>query len=320
MAKKLVSVVSSCFNEEENIGPLVERLKAVFAKIPQVDWELILLDNASTDGTVCKAKELCAQNPNVRLIVNARNFGHVRSPFHGLMQAKGDAAILIASDLEDPPELIEDFVLRWEQGFDVVAGVYQNAQSSSVLSACRSLYYWSLDKLADARPISSFTGFALYSRRFLEIVRNVNDPYPYLRGMVSEIGLPTALVPFEKPARISGVSKSNFFVLVDMAISGFVSMSRAPARLATLAGGFLSAVSFLMAMAFLVSKLIFWKSFALGMAPLLIGMFFFSSIQLLFLGLIGEYVSSIHQKNQNRPLLVEKERVGFPSGDEKPVP
>ena len=320
MSKKLISVVASCYNEQDNVGPLVDRLKLVWKKLPQYDWELILLDNSSVDATQERIKALCANNPNVRLIVNARNFGHVRSPFHGLMQASGDAIILMASDLEDPPELIEDFVQKWESGFDVVAGVYKNAQCSPVLRICRKIYYWTLDKLADARPIASFTGFALYSRRVMEIVRGIGDPYPYLRGMVSEIGLPTALVPFEKPPRVNGVSKSNFLALVDMAISGFVSMSRAPARIATLIGGGLSLVSFALALSFLLSKLFFWDTFVFGLAPLLIGMFFFSSIQLLFLGLIGEYISALHQKGQNRPMVVEKERVNFPPGQETPKP
>ena len=307
---KKISIVASCYNEQNNVAILFERIKNVFVNKNYI-WELILLDNASTDNTVEEIKKICIKEKNVKLIVNARNFGCVKSPFHGLMQADGDAVILIASDLEDPPELINDFLIQWEKGFDVVAGVYKNTNVSFLLKICRKLYYWTLDKLADARPIPSFTGFALYSKRFIEIIKKINDPYPYLRGMVSEIGLPTAIVEFDKPKRVSGVSKSNFLALFDMAICGFVSMSKAPIRLATLIGGAFSIISFLIAIIFLMAKLFFWDHFSVGVAPLLIGMFFIASIQLLFLGLIGEYIASIHQKTQNRPLVIEKERVNF---------
>lgn len=309
--KKLISIVAGCYNEAENVGLLYERLLGVTASLTQYEFEFVLIDNCSTDATVEKIKALCRLDPRVKLIVNARNFGHVRSPYHALMQAKGEAAICMASDLQDPPELIPAFLEAWEKGASVAAGVYESARQTGPLAWTRRLYYKIISGVSEARPIPAFTGFGLYDRRVIELLRASAGPYPYVRGLVSELGLPTALIPFKKEERKFGFTKNNLLTLVDVALLGLTSMSRAPIRFATLLGAGMSAAGFLMALAYLVAKLIFWNSFPLGQAPLLIGIFLFGSVQILIAGLIGEYVASLHQRAQNHPHVVELYRVNF---------
>jgi polyisoprenyl-phosphate glycosyltransferase len=311
MPKPLISVVASMFNEEGNVEPLCERIFKAVEPLSQYDWEIVLIDNCSQDATVERAKAICARDKRVKLIVNARNFGHIRSPYHALMQARGAAVIGMASDLQDPPEMIPELLRGWEEGFKMVACVRTSSVETGLMPHLRRAYYKLMGSIAEARPLSGFTGFGLYDRRLVEVLREMGDPYPYLRGMVSEVGFPIKKVPFHQEARHSGITKNNWLSLADMALLGVVSLSRLPIRLATLAGAGLSAVSFVFAVAYLVFKLIFWDRFSLGAAPVLIGLFFFASVQLLFLGLIGEYIGAIHQKLQNRPLVVEAERVNF---------
>ena len=318
MAKPLISVVASMYNEEDNVGPLCQRILASIAPLTQYDWEIVLIDNCSQDATVARVKAICAVEPRVKLIVNARNFGHIRSPYHALMQARGDAVVGMASDLQDPPEKIPELVAGWEEGFKMVACVRASTEEKGVMPHLRKAYYKLMGAISEARPLSGFTGFGLYDRRLLEILRQMGDPYPYLRGMVSEVGFPIKKVPFHQAARASGVTKNNWLSLADMALLGVVSLSRLPIRLATIAGAVLSGLSFILALAYLLLKLFFWDAFSFGSAPVLIGVFFFASMQLMFLGLIGEYIGAIHQKLQNRPLVVEAERVNFhasPSSD-----
>ena len=309
----LVSVVAPCFNEEENVGELLTRVRAAFEQLPGYAFELIYIDNASTDRTVERVKALALADPRVKLIVNARNFGHIRSPVHGLLQAHGEAAILIASDLQDPPELIVDFVRKWEAGYKVVLAVKSQTIESWTMRTIRRMYYDLVTRLAEVDLVKDATGFGLYDRDVLDTLARVDDPYPYLRGLVSDIGYEAATVPFVKPARKRGITKNNFYTLFDMAMLGITAHSKVPLRLATMVGFAMSAISFLVACTYLVLKLLFWQQFALGIAPLAIGLFFFASVQLFFIGVIGEYVGNIHTQVLKRPLVIEKERVGFDS-------
>lgn len=308
---KLISVVSPCFNEEENILAIYEQVKTVFAHLPEYQYEHIFIDNASTDKTVDIIREISQKDKNIKLIINSRNFGHIRSPFYGLLQAHGDAAILLASDLQDPPDLIPEFIQKWEAGYKIAVGVKNKSLESAFMFAIRKFYYNLVTKIANVKLIKNFTGFGLYDQSVIEILRQIDDPYPYFRGLISEIGFEAAEISFIQPVRKRGVTKNNFYTLYDIGMLGITSHSKIPIRLAAMAGFGLSILSFLMAMIFILLKLIFWKNFSLGIAPILIGIFFFSSVQLFFIGLLGEYIGAIHTHVLKRPLVIEKERVNF---------
>ncbi len=306
-----ISIVTPCYNEESNIIHLFERITAVMKTCPDYAYDIIFIDNASTDNTVQLVKSLIHQDERVRLIVNARNFGHIRSPYYGLMQARGDAVILMASDLQDPPELLPEFIKQWEAGFKIVAGVKTTSEESPLFFMIRKAYYKMVNRISNIKLINNFTGFGLYDRRVIDIMKSLNDPYPYLRGLVSELGFDVAEVEFNQPQRKRGITKNNFYTLYDIAMLGITSHSKVPLRMAVFAGFFLSATSLMMTFLYLILKLLLWNSFALGTAPLLMGLFFFASVQLFFLGLLGEYVGNLQTQILNRPLVVEKERVGF---------
>lgn len=307
----MISVVSGCRNEQENITELVGRVEAALGKANERDYEIILIDNSSTDGTQDILRGIAKRNQRVRVILNARNFGHIRSPYHAILQARGDAAIYLASDLQEPPELISEFLSKWKEGAEAVVAVKKESAESPVFFLARRLYYWILEELADVQTIPNFTGFGLYSRRVLEYCRELHDPYPYFRGLIFEIGLPTAIVTYRQPKRTRGFSKNNFYTLYDMAMLGITNHSKVPLRLATLAGFLLSICSFLVGLGYLVYKLLFWERFSLGIAPALIGIFFFCSVILFFIGILGEYIGAIHTQVLRRPLVVEKERINF---------
>lgn len=308
---KLISIVASCFNEEDNVKPLYERICAQFEQLPDYRFELILADNASTDRTVEHIRELAGTDKRVKLICNARNFGHIRSPMHAMLQARGDAVIGMASDLQDPPELIPEFIRRWEEGFRVVVGVKPKSKERWLMFIIRRLYYKTIGRISEVRQIQNFTGFGLYDREFIEIVRGMDDPCPYFRGIVAEIGFEHAEIPFTQPQRTRGITKNNFYTLYDLAMLGITSHSKLPIRIATMGGFALSALSLLTAAAYLVYKLIRWNDFSVGIAPILIGFFFFASVQLFFIGILGEYIAAIHTQVLKRPLVIEKERLNF---------
>lgn len=315
LSRKLISVVTPCFNEEGNVEELHRRIAAQFEKLPAYDFEHIYIDNASTDGTAKVIRRLASANSHVKAIFNTRNFGHIRSPIHAILQARGDAVISMASDLQDPPELIPAFIQQWEAGFKVVAGVKPKSQETPLMFALRRLYYATIGRIADVKLIPNFTGFGLYDRIVIELVRRIDDPYPYFRGMIADLGFEHAEVPFEQPLRRRGVTKNNFYTLYDIAMLGITGHSKIPIRLATMAGFALSGLSLLVALIYLVYKLLYWDQFSLGVAPILIGFFFFASIQLFFIGILGEYIANIHTQVQKRPLVVERERINFSSGD-----
>lgn len=307
---RLISVVTPCYNEEENVDELHARIAAVFAGLPQYDYEHIFIDNASTDRTREKIGAIAERDGHVWGIFNARNFGHIRSPFHGMMQARGDAVICMASDLQDPPELIRRFLDGWESGGKVVVGVKVKSEESLAFWALRSVYYRLTRAMADVDLIEHFTGFGLYDRQVIEIMRGLGDPYPYVRGLVSEIGLPIVRLPYDQPLRKRGLTKNNFYSLWDMAMLGVTTHTKIPLRLATIGGFIAGALSFGIALGYLVAKLVWWDNFELGFAPLLIGMFFLGSVQLLTLGILGEYIGAVLTQVRNLPHVVERGRVG----------
>jgi glycosyltransferase involved in cell wall biosynthesis len=308
---KKISIVLPCYNEEDNIKPLYERLQAITQTLKAYAFEFVFIDNCSQDQTAVLLKALAHENPQVKVILNARNFGHIRSPYYAMMQAEGDAVILMATDLQDPPEMIIEFIKKWEEGFKVVAAIKPVSQESRIMFKIRKLYYSLVARISEAKLIHNFTGFGLYDQRVIAMLRTLEDPYPYLRGLVSELGFKVAEVPFNQPRRLRGITKNNFYTLYDIAMLGITSHSKVPLRLATICGFFLSGVSMLIAVIYLILKLIFWKQFALGIAPVLIGVFFFFSVQLFFIGLLGEYIMAIHTQVMKRPLVVEEERLNF---------
>jgi glycosyltransferase involved in cell wall biosynthesis len=313
---QLLSIVTPCYNEEDNVDELCERVRKAMAQLPY-DYEHILIDNHSTDSTVARVKALAANDPRIKLIVNARNFGHIRSPFHALLQSRGDACVLIAADLQDPPEMIADFVAQWQRGFKTVLAVKPESDESAWMYAIRSAYYRLVTRISDVPLVRNATGAGLFDRAVIEILRQIDDPYPYFRGLVCEIGFPIATVPFKQPRRKRGITKNNFYTLYDMAMLGITNHSKVPLRLMTIGGFALALLSLMVAFGFLVAKLLFWNSFSLGIAPILIGIFFFGAMQMLFVGLLGEYIGAIYTRVRRLPLVVELERVNF---GESPAP
>ena len=308
---KKLSIVSGCYNEAGNIEELVSRVEKGMKSLPHYDYEQIIIDNASTDGTQEILRKLASNNPRLKIILNARNFGHIRSPYHGLLQASGDAVIYLASDLQEPPELISDFLTKWEQGAKVVVGIKDSSDESAIFFTVRRLYYGVVEKLADTRTIQNFTGFGLYDRAIIEYCKKLGDPYPYFRGLISEIGLPVERIAYHQPLRKRGFTKNNFYALYDLAMLGITNFSKVPLRLATMLGFLAATLSLLVAVGYLVYKILFWENFAIGTAPMVIGLFFFASVQLFFIGILGEYIGAIHTQVLNRPLVVEKERINF---------
>lgn len=303
-----MGLVLPCYNEEGNVEELYERLAKVFDCLPQYTFELLFIDNASSDRTVEKIKSLMARDRRVKLIVNARNFGHVRSPFHALLESSGDCVIAMSTDLQDPPELIPEFLAQWERGAAMVLGKKKASQESWIFFMVRGIYYRIARTMADVALLEHVTGFGLYDRRVVEIMRGFNDPYPYGRGMIAEIGLPYVTIPYDQPLRKRGITKNNFYTLFDVAMLGFTSHSKVPLRVATIAGFLLSAISLLLAISFLILKLTFWKSLPAGYAPAVIGIFFLGSVQIFLIGLVGEYVGAVLTQVRKRPLVVEASR------------
>jgi glycosyltransferase involved in cell wall biosynthesis len=315
--RKLISIVTPCYNEEDNVTVIYTQVRDVLQRFPGYDYEHIFIDNASTDRTVPILKGIAAADQRVRIIVNARNFGHIRSPFYGLLQARGDAVISIVSDLQDPPEKLAEFLAKWEEGYKIVVGVKTGSDESKPMFAVRRLYYRLIGSLAEVDLIRDFTGFGLYDREVIQVLRQIKDPYPYFRGLICDIGFARAEVPYFQPVRKRGITKNNFYTLYDMAMLGMTNHSKVPLRFATMLGFLLGAASLLMGIVYLVYKLLFWDRFTVGVAPLVIGLFFFGSVQLFFLGIVGEYVGAIHTQVLHRPLVIEKERINFDTPQDK---
>lgn len=311
--KKKVSIFTPCYNEEGNVRPLIGAIEAIFAKLPQYSYEHVFIDNCSTDKTPEILREAATTNNNVKIIYNARNFGHIRSSHYGLMQCMGDAVIAMVADFQDPPALIPRFLEKWEEGFKIVLGIKHKSKENVIMFAARQLFYRLLAGISGSieAPVKNFAGFGLYDKKFLDVVRTLDDPYPYFRGMVTELGFQSFQIQYTQPVRFSGKTKNNFFTLYDIAMLGFVNHSKLPLRLSAFIGFISSIISFIVALGYLLYKLIFWSDFEVGMAPMIIGLFFFASVQLFFIGVIGEYIGAIHTQVRKRPLVVERERINF---------
>jgi len=312
MTKRLISIVTPCYNEEQNVRDLYLRLRAVMAKLPEYSYEHIFIDNSSHDATVAILREIAASDGNVKVIVNARNFGHLRSPMHAFLQAGGDAVGILLADLQDPPELFEQMIKAWEEGTPIVAAIKNSSDESGFMYSLRTAYYRLVARLTDVRVLPHYTGFGLYDKKVVELLRqNFRDPYPYFRGMIAELGLPHAEIEYKQQKRMRGITKNNFYTLYDLAMLGITNLSKVPLRLVILCGFISSIISLVLGLFYFVYKLIYWNSFSVGVAPLVLGLFFLGSVQLIALGIIGEYVGSVHTIVQNRPLVIEKERINF---------
>lgn len=307
----LISIVTPCYNEEGNVEELHQQIKNVFNALPHYDYEHIFIDNSSSDATVEVIKQIITNDPHVRLIVNTRNFGHIRSPMYALTQTTGDAVVLMAADLQDPPGLLPSFIAKWEAGYRIVVGVKAKDNDHPLMSLVRRSYYSFMKRIGDAPLIRNFMGFGLYDKVIVNHLKQLNDPYPYFRGIISDIGFEYAEIPYEKPKRKRGITKNNFYDLYDMAMLGITSYSKVPLRLATMVGFALSVLSFMVAIFYFFAKLLFWDHFYVGFAPVVIGLFFFGSVQLFFIGVLGEYIASIHTQVMKRPLVVVKEKINF---------
>lgn len=315
---KTISIYTPCYNEELNVRELYERVRAVMAKLGKYRYEHIFIDNASQDKTLDVLKAIAAEDRNVKVIRNTRNFGHIRSPMHAFHQAVGDAVIGLAADLQDPPEMIEDMLRHWENGVPVVIGVKVSSDENPLMYRIRTRYYRLVRRLSGIETYENFTGFGLYDRKVVDLIKSLDDPYPYFRGMVAELGFPRVELPFRQPLRKRGISANNFYTLYDMAMLGITNLSKVPLRIAVFSGFAGALLSLLTALGYLAYKLLFWKNFSVGIAPILIGFFFLGSLQMVFLGILGEYVGSIHTMLMKRPFVVEQERVNFEYGPGEP--
>lgn len=308
---KLISIVTPCYNEEENVDEVYRQVKEVFKTLYGYRYEHIFIDNASTDSTVKKIKRIGKEDRNVKLIVNAGNFGALKSPYYGLMQTKGDAVIMLVADLQDPPVLIKTFIKKWEEGFKIVLGIKPKAKESALMLTVRKVYYNIMTKISNRPHVKNFSSYALYDKEFIEILRTINETNPYLRGLVTEFELKRTEVEYVQPKRSGGKSAATLYILYDIAMLGFVNNSKVPLRIATFIGMIVAVLSLICSIVALITKLFFWDLFPYGLAALVTGLFFFGAVQLFFLGMIGEYVGAVFTEVKRRPLVIEKERMNF---------
>ena len=309
---KKVSILIPCFNEEENVGPMSEAIVELFTKeLPQYDYELLFIDNDSKDNTRPILREICANNKKVRAIFNAKNFGQFNSPYYGILQTTGDCVISMVCDFQDPIDLIPKYLEEWENGYKIVIGIKTSSKENPIVYHLRSLYYKIIKKFSDVEQIEHFTGSGLYDREFVEVLRDLKDPTPFLRGIVAELGYKRKEIPYEQPERRAGKTHNNWYSLYDAAMLSFTSYTKIGLRLATFLGMAIGFCSVVIAIVYLVLKIVFWDRFIAGTAPLMIGMFFLGAIQLFFLGFLGEYILSMNQRIMNRPLVIEEERINF---------
>ncbi len=305
-----ISVVTPTYNEEENIADLCEQVRKIFEKI-NYNYEHIIIDNNSNDNTVKKVKELIKINSSIKLIVNSKNYGHILSPFYGIKQSTGEATILINADFQDPPELIKNLINSWEKGSKITLLQKTKTDENFLIKFLRKFYYWFLTKTSNSNLTKNTTGSGIFDKSIIKILKEIKDPLPYLRGLLAEIGPEIELIQFEQPRRMRGNSKNNFFTLFDLGMIGLIKQSKFFLRFMTLCGLTIGLISFLISIVFLILKLIFWEEFELGKAPLLIGLFAISGFQILFLGLIGEYINVVLTHVRNLPDIIEKERINF---------
>lgn len=316
---KKISFLIPTFNEEGNVEILSKEIIKNIEILNNYDFEIVFIDNCSSDETRNKIINLCLENKKIKAIFNARNFGQIRSPFYGLTQCSGDAVILICADFQDPPEIILDFIKEWENGYKIVIGKKVESQENPIMYFFRTIYYKTIKKIAEVEQIEHFTGFGLYDKKFIEILRKLDDPMPYLRGIVAELGFERKEILYKQNKRKSGKTKNNFYSLYDFGMIGITSYSKVVMRLATIFGFFSSGISLLIAIVYLILKLMYWDLFSAGTAPILIGVFFLGSIQLFFIGLLGEYILNINTRVMKRPLVIEEERINFENNSEENI-
>lgn len=315
---KTISILIPCYNEEENVEPIAQAVIGVLEQeLPQYDYELVFIDNDSQDNTRPILRRMCGENPRIKAIFNTRNFGQFNSPYYGILQVTGDCVIAMVADFQDPVDLIPRYVKAWEEGYKIVIGIKTSSQENAVMYWLRSCYYKMIRRLSDVEQIEHFTGSGLYDREFIEVLRKLDDPTPFLRGIVAELGYKRKEIPYEQPKRRAGKTHNNFYRLYDAAMLSVTSYTKAGLRLATFIGAISCAISLLVAFAYLIMKLVWWDRFPAGMAPMLLGMLFLGSVQIFFIGMIGEYVLSINQRVMKRPLVIEEERLNFTENDEK---
>ena len=315
---KKISVLIPCYNEAENVGPISRAVTEILEKeLPRYDYELVFIDNDSTDGTRDIIRGLCADNPRIKAILNARNFGQFNSPYYGILRVTGDCVIEMVADFQDPVEMIPKYIHEWEKGYKIVIGIKTSSKENRLMYWLRSCYYKTIKKLSDVEQIEHFTRSGLYDREFIEVLRSLDDPTPFLRGIVAELGYRRKEIPYEQPRRRAGKTHNNFYRLYDAAMLSVTSYTKAGLRLATIFGSICAVVSMIIALVYLVMKLIWWDRFPAGMAPMLIGMLFLGSVQLFFIGFLGEYIMSINQRVMKRPLVIEEERINFNEEEKK---
>ena len=312
MSKKTISVMIPCYNEEENARPIYEAVRDEFIKnLPEYNYEILFIDNKSKDNTRAVIEEICKEDKNVKAIFNSKNFGQFNSPYYGILNTSGDCTVTICADFQDPIELIPVFVREWEKGYKIVIGRKTKSQENKLVYFLRGCYYKIIRKMSSVEMIEQFTGFGLYDKSFVDTMRNLNDPIPFIRGIVAELGPERKEVEYEQPKRRAGKTSNNWYSLFDAAMLSFTSYTKVGMRVAEFFGFLIAAVSFLIGIGFLIAKLVYWDSFAAGYAPIIITVFFMGGIQLAFLGFIGEYILSINTRVMNRPLVIEEKRINF---------
>ena len=309
---KIISVLIPCFNEEDNVIPIS---KAVIEQLElfrdKYDYELVFIDNFSTDGTRSKLEKLCEENIKIKAIFNAKNFGQFNSPFHGMCQVNGDCVIAMCCDFQDPVDLIPRFIAEWEKGYKIVAAIKTTSEENKVIRFLRTCYYKLIKKMSSVEQIEHFTGTGLYDRSFIEVLKNLDDPQPFLRGIVAELGPLRKDITYTQAKRRAGKTHNNWYTLYDAAMLSFTSYTKIGLRLATIFGFIFSAINMFIAVGYFIAKLIWWDKFPMGTVPMLLGVFFTGSIQLFFTGLLGEYVLNINTRVMKRPLVIEEKRINF---------
>lgn len=308
---KTISLFTPCYNEEGNVYALYKKVTEVMKDLPEYAYEYVFIDNASTDNTQNILRKIAKEDKRVKVIINVRNFGPSRSGSYGFFQTSGDVSICLACDFQDPPELIPEFIRKWENGYKVVWGKKLDSEESKLMYAFRRLYYKIVKSMAESVQYDDVTGFGLYDREVMDLLRKSNDPTPNFRNLIGEYGYEVGMVEYHQPKRKSGKSSYNFFKYYSVAVNSLITTSRIPLRMATFMGTIVAGLSFLVGLIYLVLKLIFWNSFSFGIAPLVTGLFFLGAVQLLFIGVLGEYIGEILVRQMNRPLVVEKERINF---------
>ena len=309
---KKISVILPTYNEEDNVIPLSKEIVNIFNnELNNYDYEIIFTDNNSIDSTREKIISLCQENKNIKAIFNAKNFGQFRSPFNAMINANGDCVILMVSDFQDPPKIIVDFVREWESGYKIVIGIKNKSKENLIMRFIRTLYYKLMKYISNIEHIEHFTGTGLYDKSFIKTISVLDDPDPYVRGIVSELGYKIKKINYEKQNRKAGKSKNNFFTLYNIAMISITNYSKIVLRLVTMIGFLFSFLSFIFGLIYFIYKIIYWHSFNVGIAPLILGVFFIGSIQLFFLGLIGEYIVNINDRLMKRPLVIEEKRINF---------